>query len=294
MNSLNKKISLATIIMMLAIIFLIGCGNVSQSTELEKPRPNQLMIKVIDIGQGDAALLRTAEQTILIDTGDISERDKLVSFLKKQDIKVIDKVIITHPHADHLGGMDAVLDNFDVKQVYDSGITTTTKVYRQYLTDIKKKNIPFKVVTGGENIDFGGGVTFNVLAPEKPFIEESELNNNSIVGKVAFGKVSMLFTGDIEKEAEAKLIKNYSPKLKATILKSPHHGSETSSSMAFLRAVSPEVITISLGANNDYHHPHAKVLKRYKELKSQILQTDLAGTITIVTDGQSYNITKEK
>lgn len=253
-----------------------------------------LIIDVIDIGQGDASLIRTAKEVILIDTGDVSARGKLVDYLKKQGITTIDKVIITHPHADHLGGMASVLENFTVKQIYDSGQTTTTALYRQYLSTVKKRKIPFAVLAAGDQLDFGGGVTFKVFGPQKPYISDSELNNNSIVGKLIYGQFSMLFTGDAEKEAEERLQKNYASELRANVLKSPHHGSRTSSSWPFLKAVSPDAITISAGADNEYQHPHTVTLKKYTELKAQIYRTDLNGSIRITSDGKTYQMIKEK
>lgn len=285
-----------SIIVVLLMVVLSACGNIAKQAgkESAKPPSAPLAIHMIDVGQGDAILVRTNEQVILIDTGDVPARNNLVDYLKKQGITVIDKVIITHPHADHLGGMAGILEHFTVKQVYDSGQTTTTALYRQYLSSIKKHKIPFAVVVAGQELDFGNGVLFKVLNPQKPFLSDSELNNNSIVGKLMFGQFTMLFTGDAEKEAEERMKKDYSAELRSTVLKSPHHGSRTSSTLPFLRSVSPEAIVISVGANNEYQHPHTTTLKKYTDIKAQVYRTDLAGTITITSDGQNYQIKKEK
>ncbi|BBB92294.1 MAG TPA: ComEC/Rec2 family competence protein [Methylomusa anaerophila] len=255
-----------------------------------------LTVKVLDVGQGDAIFIRTPEQTVLIDTGDIPARDKLLAHLRNQGISALDKVIITHPHADHLGGMPGLLETFTVKQIFDSGQTTTSGLYRQYLGAVQKKNIPFKVVTAGELIDLGGGVTLKVLAPGKPFItgSDSDLNNNSIVTQLVFGGFSMLLAADAEQPAEDRMLKKYSSGLNSTILKSGHHGSRTSSSMPFLRAVNPEVAIISAGVNNEYHHPHPATLKKYADRKIKVYRTDTDGTVTITSDGKSYQISKEK
>ncbi|MPM69212.1 ComE operon protein 3 [bioreactor metagenome] len=248
---------------------------------------------MLDVGQGDAILIRTAKEVVLVDSGDISTRDKLVKYIQSQGIKTIDKVIITHPHADHLGGMPGVLNSFTVKQIYDSGLTTTTALYRQYLTAIQKKDIPFTVVNPGNQIDIGEGIVLRVLAPEKPFIANSELNNNSIVLKLAYGNFSMLLTGDAEREGEMRIMKTYGTELKSTVLKAGHHGSSTSSTASFLKKVAPEAIIISVGQNNDYHHPHPSVMKRYNDLKAKLYRTDTDGTVTVTSDGQTYNIAKE-
>ena len=287
----------------LAILLVIaaGCGGQGKTAVEPQKASGQstagtVTVKVLDVGQGDAILIRTGGQTILIDTGDVPAREQLVKYIKNEGITVIDKLIITHPHADHLGGAAAIFDNFTVRQVYDSGQTTTSGLYRQYLETVQKKNIPFSVLTAGQMVDIGGGALLKVLAPEKPYIQgtESDLNNNSIVVKLVYGNFSMLLTGDAEKEAEERMLKSGSVELKSTILKSAHHGSSSSSTPAFLAAVAPEAVIISVGANNDYHHPHPSTLKKYNERKLKIYRTDKDGTVTVTTDGKGYTISKEK
>lgn len=289
---------------MLLLIFTAGCGGANKAAQPEGKAMSapagtgQLTVKVLDVGQGDAILIRTQEQVALIDTGDVPARDKLVSMLKSQGISTIDKLIITHPHADHIGGAAVVFENFTVKQVYDSGQKTTTNVYRQYLTQIQKKKIPFTVVTAGETINLGGNAVLKILAPEQPFISgpgsEPDLNNNSIVARLVYGNFSMMLTGDAEQEAEERILKNGPAALASTLLKSGHHGSKTSSSIPFLQAVNPEAALISLGANNDYHHPHPSTLKKYNERKIKVYRTDLEGTLTVTSDGKTYAIMKER
>lgn len=286
----------ALVLVMLLSFLTMGCSAPSSGPDRANQGVTQpsLKVQVLDIGQGDAILIRTAKEVVLVDSGDIPTRDKLVKYIESQGIKTIDKVIITHPHADHLGGMPGVLNNFTVKQIYDSGLTTTTALYRQYLTAVQKKDIPFNVVTPGNQIDIGEGIVLKVLAPEKPFIANSELNNNSIVLKLAYGNFSMLLTGDAEREGEMRILQAYGAELKSAVLKAGHHGSSTSSTTSFLKKVAPEAIIISVGQNNDYHHPHPSVMKRYNDLKAKVYRTDIDGTVTITSDGQSYNITKEK
>ncbi len=253
-----------------------------------------LQVKVLDIGQGDAILIRGGGQTVLVDTGDIETRDKLVAYIKKEGITAIDTVIITHPHADHLGGMLGVLENFKVKQIYDSGQTGTTALYRKYLSEVQKQKIPFNLVKAGDEISITNEIKLKFLAPSKPFITESAMNNNSIVAKLTYNQFSMLLTGDAEKESEKNMVKNYPKELKSTVLKAGHHGSNTSSSSGFLKAVAPEAVIISLGVNNDYHHPHPSTLKKYVDAQLKIYRTDLDGTVTITSDGKTYKILKEK
>lgn len=290
-----KKPSFLTVLSGLAVILTLllnafpGCG-VQITT---KPTPaGPLTIKALDIGQGDAVLIRTPKETVLIDTGDISAKDKLVAHLVKENITSLDKVIITHPHADHLGGMPKVLEKFKVKQIYDSGQSTTSNLYSQYLNTVSKKKIPFKVVTDGEIIDLGDDIYLKILSPQKTMITgtESDLNNNSIIARLVFKDFSMMLAGDAEKESEDYLVKKYGKALKSTVLKSPHHGSRTSSTLPFLQATNPEAVIISLAADNSYGHPHSNILKRYQDRKIKIYRTDTDGTITVTSDGKSYTI----
>lgn len=294
MNFRRKWQCLLLALVMTITVVAAGCSAPSAGQDRTNVAQSQLKIQVLDIGQGDAILIRTAQEVILVDTGDVPTREKLVNYIKSQGITTIDKVFITHPHADHLGGMAGVLNNFTVKQIYDSGLTTTTSLYRQYLTAVQKKNIPFAVVSPGTQIDIGGGVILKVLEPEKPFITNSELNNNSIVLKLSYGSFSMLLPGDTEREGENRLLKSYAGELKTTVLKAGHHGSNTSSTTEFLKAVAPEAIIISVGQNNDYHHPHPSTMKKYADINAKVYRTDNDGTVTITSDGKNYSITKEK
>ncbi|WP_371380535.1 ComEC/Rec2 family competence protein [Sporomusa aerivorans] len=293
-----RKGSWLLVVMTIFSLFLItGCSNAGNNkAPAAAVAGAPLTVKVLDVGQGDSILIRTGEQVVLVDTGDVPAREKLVSMLKSQGISTIDKLIITHPHADHLGGAIAVLDNFAVKQIYDSGQKTTTNLYKQYLTQIQKKKIPFTVVEVGTTIDLGQEVVLKVLAPEKPFFSgtDSDLNNNSIVAKLVYRSFSLLLTGDAEEESEQRMLKRDAAGLKSTLLKSGHHGSRTSSTIPFLQAVKPEAALISLGADNEYHHPHPSTLKKYNERKIKVYRTDTDGTLTVTTDGSTYNITKER
>jgi competence protein ComEC len=291
--------SIKIVAVLLFVILLAGCGmkkTESGAAGKTAASDKSLSVEVLDIGQGDAILIRTDGQNVLVDTGDIPMKEKLVAYLKKAGIKTLDKVIITHPHADHLGGMSAVFDNFEVKAVYDSGQTTTTATYKKYLATIKKKNISFNVVTPGEQLDLGNGISLKFLAPLKPLFSggKDDLNNNSVVAKLVYGNFSMLLMGDAEQEAEERILKAYGGELKSTVLKSGHHGSNTASSEPFLKTVAPEAVVISVGENNDYHHPHPSTMKKYEKAKLKIYRTDQQGTISITSNGQGYTINKEK
>lgn len=297
----SRGLYLFAVILSLAIMLSAGCARPPQVSETAgksaapQAEARNITIKMLDIGQGDAALIRAGDQIVMIDTGDVDTRDQLVGILKKEGIKTIDKLIISHPHADHLGGAYAVLNHFTVRNVYDNGQTAATNTYRTYLKLIKKRNIPYKQLLAGDQLDLGGGAKFIVLSPRAADIKGSEdLNNNSIVGKVVFGEFSMLFTGDSEAPTEKEMLKAHKGQLKSTILKSPHHGSKTSSNRAYLKAVAPEAAFISVGADNEYKHPHAVTINKYNDMKIKIYRTDQDGAITVKSDGKTYDITKEK
>lgn len=261
----------------------------------------QVVIKMLNVGQGDSILIETAEQTVLIDTSDVDERDKLQRELQKAGVRKIDKVILTHPHADHIGGMDVLLANYDVKAVYDNGMPSTSKLYRSYMKTVKAKGIEHKGLKAGDELDFGSGARFKVLAPSAALVEQGsqkgykhDPNNESVVGRLTFGKFSMMFTGDAEKQAEKQVLSSFAGEIQSTVLKSGHHGSKTSSSADFLRAVRPEAALISCGQGNDYGHPHKETMKKYAAMKLKVYETDRNGTITITTDGQGYSIAAEQ
>lgn len=292
----RKVFCVLMLVITLAVAGCMGAVNGAESRiEDNSSREQQVKVTVLDVGQGDALLIQTPEENIMIDTGDVDEREKLLAELKKTGIQTIDKLIITHPHADHLGGAEVVLRNYAVKAVYDNGQPTTTKLYRKYLETIKQKQITYHALYAGEILDFGGGVTFKVFSPTQEMIKsQSDLNANSIVGKLSYGDFSMLFTGDSEAETEKQILAKYGSELKCNVLKSPHHGSKTSSSLKYLQQIAPENIVISLGQGNEYGHPHEQVLKRYAKLNAKVYRTDKCGTITITTDGSSYTVKGEK
>ena len=281
-------------ILMLMIFALIcsGCSSNNNNTNSN----DTVKIEVLDIGQGDASLIYTKDEVIMIDTGDVDERDRLEKLLKERNISTIDKLIITHPHADHIGGAYVVFKNVNVKEVYDNGDATTSKTYQTYLKNIKQKNIAYHQLKAGDTVDFSDGVSFKVFSPtEKMIKNDDDLNNNSIVGQLRYKDFTMLFTGDSERDAEQNMVKSYGNELQSDVLKSPHHGSRTSSSDDYLKTVKAKDVIISLAADNEYGHPHKQTLDRYKKYNMNVYRTDQDGTITITTDGSDdYTISKEK
>lgn len=259
-----------------------------------------LDVYTLDIGQGDAHLIKVGDEYTLIDTGDVDHRDSLVAQLKKYNVKSLKNVIITHPHSDHLGGFHALIDaGIPIEHVYDNGMKYKTSVYNTYAKDTDKKNLKRIGLYKGMTVDLGKDAQFVVYAPEEgQYIMDKkgqpDPNDNSIVGKLVFGKFSMLFTGDASRAEENKLIKEENTKLFSRILKVGHHGSASSSQKDFIRSVRPEKAVISVGLHNDYGHPTREALDRLAAENVMVYTTARQGTIRIHTDGNTWQVTTER
>ena len=236
----------------------------------------KLSVYFLDVGQGDSALIIFGNKTILIDAGEIDMGDRVVSDLKELGVTRIDLLVATHPHSDHIGGMQKVLENFPVDQVLDSGMPHPSALYERFLETIDKKNIPYKVAVQGNTIDIDPALRIVVLSPtEKRFGDD--LNTNSIILRISYGTINFLFTGDAGGETETALAKS-GYVLDAQILKVGHHGSMHSSSRTFIARVHPETAIISLGQDNPYGHPHKQAVDTLTDAGATIYRTDRDGT----------------
>ena len=267
-----------------------GFGLYGSSSQAEND--GKLSVYFLDVGQGDSSLILFGEKTILIDAGEIDMGDRVVSDLKELGVTRIDLLVATHPHSDHIGGMQNVLDNFPVGQVLDSGMPHGSTLYERFLEKIDKKNIPFKVAVQGDTIDLDPALRIVVLSPPEKRLGD-DLNTNSIVLRISYGTINFLFTGDAGDEAETALVKSgYA--LDAQILKVGHHGSLYSSSPAFIARVRPEAAIISLGQDNPYGHPHKQAVDTLTDAGAIIYRTDRDGMIRVRSDGISYAVKTEK
>ena len=300
-------------------MLLTGCGQSGgQSSDTaansKAEAKGQLTISMLDIDQGDAVLIQTGVKNILIDTGDDKyyedgkkgkENTQLLTELQKLKIDHIDTLVMTHAHADHIGKADKVIAQYGVKELVYNGIPSTSKYFINALKAAKANGTQQVKVKAGDVLDFGNGVSFEIVSPSQSLIDEDtaaikakkkvDVNNESVVGRLTFGNFAMLFTGDAEGPVEKDMVASYGKKLKCQVLKAGHHGSKTSSTAEFLKLVQPESVVMSLGVNNQYGHPHEALLNRLqKQGIKNIYRTDANGTITIVSDGSSYSITTEK
>jgi competence protein ComEC len=252
-------------------------------------RANQLLrVTFIDVGQGDAAWLQTPDgQDIVIDGGRKSQGPNVLAYLQDHDVSDVEVMIASHPDSDHVGGLITVLENLPVEEAVLNGQPATTQTYQELLDLILAKAVPTRIARSGDTYTWGCCVVASVVHPAEPLGENT--NNASIVVKVSFGDVDVLFTGDIEATAENAIVAR-GEDVGSEILKVAHHGSKNGSSMAFLNAVHPETAVISVGANNPYGHPAPEVLSRLASAGAIIYRTDQLGTITVTSDGLTYTV----
>ena len=254
------------------------------------PTDENLTVHFLDVGQGDSVLLEYNGKAMLVDAGERNQGSGVSAYLHEHDISSIAYVVATHPHSDHIGGMDEVLSSFQVEHFIDSGFPHTSKTYENMLTTIDEKNIPFEVAEKGKEIEFDPAVDVEVLNPGPEYSDD--LNENSVVLKVSYGEVSFLLMGDAGLETEENLM-NAGYDLDSDILKVGHHASRSGSGKAFISAVSPEISVIEVGADNEYGHPHPEIFERLQKV-SRVYRTDLDGSIVVTTDGSAYAVTAQK
>lgn len=247
-----------------------------------------MKVHFIDVGQADAALIQYSDKAILIDSGNWNGNQS-VQYLHNQGIKKLDVVIGTHPHADHIGQIDKIIEQFDVDEVWLSGGVTNSNVFTRVLEAIDKHDIDYDEPRAGDHYQIGD-LSIQVLSPTGL---SGNLNNDSIVLKLTYGAISFLFTGDAEAAAESQMV-NSGQNLQSTILKVGHHGSDTSSTPLFIDKVNPKAAIISVGTNSQYNHPNQSVVDRFKQKNIDLYATNTNGTIVVSTNGQTYDIHANK
>lgn len=245
----------------------------------------------IDVGQADSILIITPNRkSILVDTGVTRAGTPIINKLNAEGVTEIDLLVATHPHADHIGGMQSIVSQYDTKEIMMSSYIATTKTFENLLDEIANQGKSITQAKPGlvRNID---GVELEVLGVDTL---PKDANNSSIVIKVTYGETDLILTGDAESKVEQIILNEYGDKLDAEILKLGHHGSDTSTSDNFLDAVDPDIAVISVGTNNKYGHPSQSILTKLTDKLITTYRTDLNGTVTIKTDGTDIEVTTDK
>lgn len=280
----KKKIIFLALSAVILLLFSLSFNTTAQN----------LKVHFIDVGQGDSILIEEpGGHNILVDGGDRADivAAQIINYLKNRNIKKLDYIISTHPHADHIGGLVDIIDSFEVTAVLDSGKVHSSKTYEDYLIKIDQENINFDTPRQGDKLNIGD-IKIHFLHPDQN-LDQYDLNNSSLVFLLKYGQQSFLFTGDIEKEVEKELLRK-NPNLKADIIKVPHHGSDTSSSAAWVKSLKPKTAVIQVGSDNNYDHPKAKIIKLYQSTGANLFRNDLNGNIVITADGRNHTVKTER
>ena len=256
-------------------------------TPTQEPPSLGLTVHFIDVAQGDAILLDLDETEVLIDGGDRSPG--VTSYLENYVNGSLEVLIATHPHADHIGGLIEVLDDFDVEEIWLNGDTHTTNTYNDFMDKVNAEDADVKEARRGDTIVVGN-LVFDVLYPVEPLVDD--INNNSVVLMLSYGDIDFLFTGDAEEKFEFSMIVS-SVFFDIDILKVGHHGSRSSSSQIFLELIQPEVAIYMAGADNRYGHPHAETISALEDIGAEVYGTDINGDIVVTTDGETYDVGTE-
>ncbi len=248
-----------------------------------------LTVTWLDVAQGDAAVIQCGGQAMLIDGGKPEKSSYIYAWLQQHGLRYLDVIVATHVDADHIGGLSGALNYASVGTAYCPVTTGTTETFQSFVKYLAQRGKQITVPTAGATFTLGGAQV-QILGP---LHSAEDSNDNSIVLKVSFGATSFLFTGDAERAEEQDLL-NAGVNLQSTVLKVGHHGSDTSTSYPFLRAVAPQYAVISVGAGNSYGHPTEAVLSRLRDAGVTTFRTDMQGEITAVSDGQTVNFSVAK
>lgn len=285
------------------IIWIIGCiiavisgiifginGNESEHTELKSA---ELQVHYIDVGQGDCILLENGDDTLLIDCGEIGKQDIVKAYLDKLSITQLDYVIATHPHSDHMGCMDKIVEYYDIGEFImshlDDGDIPTTKYFERFMNAMESKGLAVTEAETGRVFNIGDAEC-EIIAPCSD--DYSNANNYSVGIIVRHGENSFIFTGDAEKLAEKEMIES-GRLADIDVYKAGHHGSDTSSSEEFLEIIKPDIAVISCGEGNSYGHPCDITLEKLSRYTDKVYRTDISGTVVITSDGKSLAVTEE-
>lgn len=284
MKKFSIRVGLAALLAALALAFHYYDQPVNQtSSGGPSTLTTGMQVHFIDVGQGDSILITSDSHAMLIDAGENDKGEIVLDYLKKQNVKELDYMIGTHPHSDHIGGLDTVIDHIKVGEAILPKVVHNTKTYEDLLDAINKHTIPVKPAKLGEKYQLGAA-SFVIISPSSSSYEE--LNNYSVGIKLTYGDTSFVLAGDAEKLSEKEMVKS-GIDLSADVLKLSHHGATNGLCEDLLDAVKPNYAVISVGADNDYGHPSPTTLKAMLKHGIKVFRTDIQGSIVFTTDGTS-------
>lgn len=297
-----KKMSKTMVVSILGLCVLLGLtgcsldwteilSDTSQDQNVWNVSPDakdgELRVIFLDVGQGASQLLISPSgNTMLIDGGNNDQEQVMLDYLTKYGVDKIDIMIGTHPDADHIGGLDAVIDQHEIGAIYMPKIQANTRTFESLLESIQRKGLKVKTAKAGVVLDWDEDVQIEMLAPVK---SSEDSNNMSAVLKITYREVSFLLTGDAERESE-KFMMDSGADLEADVLLVGHHGSKTSTSASFLERVRPQIGVIQVGENS-YGHPKEEILNRLEKAGVEVYRNDVQGSIEIATDGNYIEVT---
>ena len=295
-KSINSKIITVAAVLLVAVLSLFLTKNFilidkvfeeSGLRNTQQVSADKMYVSFIDVGQGNCTLLRCGGKAILVDSGEVGAAQTVINYIKNLGIDELNCVLVTHPHTDHMGAMTKILYEFKIDDLImpeiPEEIIPTNKTYEKFLTAVSDNAGNVIAAKPGETYSYGE-MKLEIFAPLRDY---DNLNDMSAVSRISYGDTSVMFTGDATTTVEKDLLKkniNYS----ATVLNVGHHGSKTSSSEAWLRAVNPKYAVICCGVNNDYGHPHSLITKRLEEFGIEYFETDLLGTIVFESDSKNF------
>lgn len=295
MTEKNKKKFIEAIIILIIAFFTIYYEDFTEKTiedEVIQNRNTEEVIEIsdgdklnvyyLDVGQADSILIENNNKYMLIDAGNNEDGEKLVTYFKRLGITKFDIVVGTHAHEDHIGGMDDIINNFEIEDFYMPEVITTTKTFEDVLDALEGKQVAFQTPIIDSELVFENS-KIKVLSVSD---DDSDLNDTSVVLRLKYGTTSFLFTGDATEKIENTILNK---EIKSDVLKVAHHGSSTSNSLSFLKRVSPTYAVISVGEGNSYNHPHDVMLNRLYDLNARVYRTDRDGTVVASSNGTLIN-----
>ncbi len=286
-----KKIRIVLLICLCLLV--VGCANPfvesDDKASVSTFSGDTLRVNYIDVGQGDSIFIQLPnKETMLIDAGEAYEVDNVINYLNNLGIKKIDYVVGTHPHTDHIGGLEEVINTFDVGTIYMPKVSSNSKTFEDLLTTISNKGLKVETAKSGVVFLDEDNLKLEFIAPNSD--NYSNLNNYSAVLKLTYLDNTFLFMGDAETLSEDEITSD----VNADVIKVGHHGSDSSSSVEFVKKVSPEYAIIMVGEGNSYNHPYQSIIDRYESVGAKVLRTDLDGNIVCDSDGVDVTCSGDK